>query len=300
MKALVIYNPISGKRTKYDICKLYEKILKDYGYDPVIIKTEYAGHAKEIVKGCQNFDIVFSIGGDGTLNEIISGNFERKDKLSICPLPSGSCNDVASMLGYGKNPKKNLKAALNGELHDFDIGTINNKPFIYVAGLGKFMNVSYESDPKEKAKIGYLSYLKFAAKELIKKIKVYTADITIDNQHITGQYSIIMVSNSNHIAGISNFYKNISLNDNEFEVFLCNSNNMVDMVINFIKFYFGLKTDQIISLNGHDINIKINNEKTDWCVDGEKLSQAVKNYTIKVDTKMRLLTPKKPTKKDLF
>lgn len=66
--------------------------------------TKHTNHATEIVKNAQNYDIVFSIGGDGTLNEVVRGNHLRDRKLTICPLPSGTCNDVATMLGYGKNP----------------------------------------------------------------------------------------------------------------------------------------------------------------------------------------------------
>lgn len=301
MRALVIYNPVSGKTTKYDICKLYDEMLKNYGYDVTILKTRYACHAEEILKDCPYYDIVFSVGGDGTLNEVVTGNLRRKEKLNICPLPSGTCNDVASMLGYGTDPRKNMNDALNGELHDFDIGTINDKPFVYVAGCGKFMNIPYETGRSDKAKIGYLSYIKEATKELVKKTTSYKADISVDGIELNGQYSMIMVSNSNHIAGISNFYKNVSLNDSKFEILLCKSNNIADMAVNFAKFYLGIKTDKIISLNGHDINIKVdNNSFKSWCIDGEKMSQDTHDYVIKVDSKVKLLMPKKAIKRNLF
>lgn len=301
MKALVVYNPNSGKKTKYDICDIYCTTLKEFGYDVTIIKTKYPNHAKEIVENCPHYDIVFSIGGDGTLNEVISGNYERDDKLNICPLPSGSCNDVATMLGYGKNPKKNIQDALAGELHDFDVGTINDKPFIYVVGCGKFMNIPYETNRANKQKIGYLSYIMSGAKELIKKIDIHHSKITVDGIELNGDFSLMMVSNSNHIAGINNFYKSMALNDSEFEVFLCKSNNIVDMFVNFLKFYFGKSTDKIISLKGHDIDISMDeNTKDNWCVDGEKLEKNSLDYRIKVNSKMKILTPKKVKDKSLF
>ena len=300
MEALVIYNPNSGKKTGYDLCKICDEVLKEYGYDVTLVKTEYPNHAKEIVKQCKHYDIVFSIGGDGTLNEVISGNYEREDKLNICPLPSGSCNDVASMLGYGRDPKKNLEDALEGELHDFDVGTINDQPFAYVVGYGKFMNIPYEADREEKKKLGYLSYIKLGAKEVVKKMKRYKTKVTVDGKRLDGKYSLIMVSNSNHIAGIHHFYKDIALNDDIFEILLCKAENIADMAIQFVKFYLGIKTDKIISLNGHTIDIKIDEKATDWCVDGERLDDKSENYTIKVNSKMKVLTPRRASERRLF
>lgn len=301
MKALVIYNPNSGKKSKRDISSICKEVLEEYGYDVTLIRTEHPNHAKEIVEKCPHYDVVFSIGGDGTLNEVIAGNYEREDKLNICPLPNGTCNDVASMLGYGKNPRKNLEDALDGDLHDFDIGTINDKPFIYVVGCGKFMNIPYQAEQEQKQKMGYLSYIMLGAKEISKKMKVYRAKIKIDDKELEGNFSMIMISNSNHIAGIDNFYKDVMLDDNTFEVLLCKSDNIFDMVINFAKFLLGLDTDQIVSLSGHDISITLDEKpEENWCVDGEMLHENPENYRIEVKSKMKILTSKKANKKKLF
>ena len=300
-RVLIIYNPNSGKKDKNYLCAKYKELLMKYGYNVSIVQTKYPNHATTVIKNAPHFDIVFSLGGDGTLNEVIAGNMEREDKLNICPLPLGTCNDVATMLGYGKDPIENLEKAMSGELHDLDIGTINNTPFIYVVGMGKFMNIPYEADSIEKKKMGYFSYLKMGVKELINKIKKYKAKIKIDGKELDGNYSMIMVSNSNHIAGVDNFHKDVKLDDGQFEILLCKSSDIVDMSINFMRYFMGLETENIISLKGHDIDIEMDEiSEKNWCIDGEELKDNSRRIRILPKAKMKILTPKNIRNKKLF
>ena len=179
-RCLIIYNPISGKGISDKVLSSYDEILRENGYDVDIVKTEYSNHAMETMAEAAYYDIVFSIGGDGTLNEVVKGNYMRDKKLIICPLPSGTCNDVASMLGYGKNPVHNLNMALSGAVNYIDIGMINNSPFTYVVGMGKLMNIPYETKGKDKQKEGYLAYVKGALGEAINKMKRYRAKVNVD------------------------------------------------------------------------------------------------------------------------
>lgn len=300
-RVLIIYNPNSGKKDKNYLCAKYKELLMKYGYNVSIVQTKYPNHATTVIKNAPHYDIVFSLGGDGTLNEVIAGNMEREDKLNICPLPLGTCNDVATMLGYGKDPIENLEKAISGELHDLDIGTINNTPFIYVVGMGKFMNIPYEADSIEKKKMGYFSYLKMGVKELINKIKKYKAKIKIDGKELDGNYSMIMVSNSNHIAGVDNFHKDVKLDDGQFEILLCKSSDIVDMSINFMRYFMGLETENIISLKGHDIDIEMDEiSEKNWCIDGEELKDNSRRIKILPKAKMKILTPKNIRNKKLF
>ena len=58
-------------------------------------------HATEIMKKAGDYKYVFAVGGDGTFSEVVEGNLLREEKLVICPISNGTCNDVAHMLGQG-------------------------------------------------------------------------------------------------------------------------------------------------------------------------------------------------------
>ena len=292
-KCLIIYNPKSGKAISRKLLDEYKKILHDNNYSVDVLATQYRSHATEYLADALDYDVVFSVGGDGTLNEVVSGNYKRDNKLVICPLPSGTCNDVASMLGYNSSPIANLKNALKGDVHMVDVGTINDKPFIYVVGAGKFLNIPYETKSEEKKKGGYLAYIKAGLNEVLDKVRRYRSEVEIDGVKLDGKYSLIMVSNANHIAGIDGFHKDVSLDDGKLEVLLCKSKNIHDFAGNFIMHLMGYKCDDIITLKAEEVKVKmLDKPEKKWCIDGEKYCYDGDFFVIKSAGQMPFLTPK--------
>lgn len=291
---IVIYNPNSGNTlTEQDIL-LCRKYLKQYDYVPKIIPTKYAGHAKELVSHIKSVDVVFSIGGDGTFNEIVTGNLLRKDPLVVCHIPVGSTNDVGKMFGYGKNFEANLKLALEGEIKEIDICQINGRPFVYVAGFGKFVTVAYETPRYMKEKIGYLAYIVEGVKDFFRPIKLHNISYKINGIEKTGYYSFVLVSNANRIAGINNFYKDVKLDDNKFEVLLCNFRRRIDI----LKTIQLLMTNDINKVSGlefyktNEVEMKFADyPKKNWCIDGEKLDRATLDYQINMINNFKILMP---------
>ncbi len=295
---LIIYNPRSGKGKVKEKIDIYEKILKDNGYIVDIVGTKGMGYATEAVVEAEYHDIVFAVGGDGTLNEVVRGNLMRQKKLTICPLPSGTCNDVATMLGYGSDPLKNMELVLSGEVCNMDICTINNTPFVYVVGMGKFMNIPYETKSADKRKAGYLAYLKDGIKEALDKLRRYKAEITIDGKKMDGLYSLIMISNSDHVAGMDRFHKDVCLNDGEMEILLCQAKTKGQFIKNFLFLFLGKETDLITSLKAKEVHIKlIDKPAKRWCIDGEKYEYSGDTFVIKANKKMNMLVPSKNAKK---
>lgn len=297
-KVLLVINPNSGVGVPAKIIEKFYDILDNNDYDVDITFTKRVKHATEIVENSEFYDLVFSIGGDGTLNEVVNGNIKRKNKMTICPFPTGSCNDVASMLGYEKDLLHNLDLALDGEVKSIDIGTINDYAFTYVVGMGKFMDIPYSTSRDKKSRIGYLAYIKEGINEFFNDTKMYKANIEADGVEIEGDYSLIIVSNSNHIAGVPGFHKDVKLDDQKFEVLLCTANNKTKLVNSFIEFYMGMNPKNMISFKANDLKVKLSEvPEKNWCVDGEKLEENTCYYHINANNKMNFLVPKNKTKK---
>lgn len=295
-KILVLYNPLSGKGINEAILYQCNNILINKGYEVDFIETKYQNHAANIMETTEKYDIVFSIGGDGTLNEVVRGNYLRKEKIPICPIPNGTCNDFATMLGYNKDTINSIYQALDGEIHNLDIGTINDTPFTYVAGMGKFMSICYETKKEDKNTLGYIAYIKAAINEIKSQFKKYKVEITIDGKTFIGTYSLIMVSNSNHIAGINNFHKNVYLNDGKFEILLCKAKNKLEFITNFLDFFTIQNSKEIVHLKAKNIIIKpLEQIDKNWCIDGEKYNKNI-NYKISVQGQMPFLIPKNKVK----
>lgn len=305
-RAVVIINLHSGKkkRNKNDIEK-YIKIFENYGYKVESFITKYRLHAKEIVESLDdNVDLVVSFGGDGTFNEVVSGNLNRKKRLILSHIPYGTTNDIGAMFSLGKNVEKNLVSILSGSIRRIDVCTVNDVPFVYVAGFGRFMNVPYDTPRKLKKNLGHIAYLIEAGKDFFHyKTRLYDLTYEVNGEKYRGLYSFALISNANRIAGIKNFYKGIHLDDKQFEVLFCNIKNKKDI----IRSLFGLKVSDITKIPGfyfyktdylkvtfHDHLAKA------WCLDGERYPDRDEStYIVKVVPDLEMQLPKNVSK-ELF
>lgn len=297
---IVIYNPNSGHIFKKKYLKEYKEILVQNNYNPRFISTKYKGHAKEIVSHIEKVDLVISMGGDGTFNEIVHGNLERKEPLIISHIPVGTTNDIGTMFGYGKNIHNNLKLLLNGTVKEMDICLINNRPFVYVAGFGKFMQVPYATPRKLKKKYGYIAYLIEGIKDYFSPTKLYKIKYQVNGIEKTGYYSFVLITNATRIAGINNFYKDVYLDDDNFEVIFCNFRKRIDIIRTF-SLLITMDASKVSGVEFYKTNkLSLTFEeypKNQWCIDGEKLDRANLNYTIKNINNIKIMMPTKNIKK---
>lgn len=289
-QAVVIVNPHSGKRKnkeQVDTSKCLS-LFKRHGYEVTYYKTTYPGHITDIVKELpDNIDLVISVGGDGTLNEAMVGNFMRKKCLVIAHLPYGTTNDVGVMFGFGKNLYKNLQLILSGVVKGVDICTINGHPFIYSAGFGKFMNVPYETSRNLKKKLGKTAYILKAIRDFLsRKTPLYEISYEVNGETYHGLYSFALISSANRIAGIPHFYRDVKLNDNAFEVAFCNLQTKRDIVKSLIY----LRLNDITKVPGfyfhktNHIRIEFHDKlKTSWCLDGELYHSGDCVYDIQIE-----------------
>lgn len=296
----LICNKESGKGINDKKLEEIIKLLEKKGYDTNLYITKKRDDAKEHIQNIEYKDLVLSIGGDGTFNEVVSGNIKRKEKLLLSHIPVGTTNDFGHMIGLNKNIIKSVEKILDGEIKQVDLGLINNKPFVYVAGFGKFINVPYQTSRKLKKRLGHLAYLLNGAKEFFGKTKLYELEYKINNETYKGLYSLILVSNANRIAGFNNIYKDVKLDDDQFEVMFCNITKRRDLVKTFaLVMKDGIKNvPGIYFYETNEIEIKFKETiKNNWTIDGEKLKDEQKKYRFTIYKDLKLLLPKKNLKK---
>ena len=226
----------------------------------------------------------------------MTGNFRRKKRLVLCHLPSGTTNDIGAMWGYGKEMISNLKLALNGEIRKIDVCTINGKPLVYTAGFGKFMNIPYETPRELKKRLGHLAYIKEGAKDFFKKVRLHDISYEIDGEEYRGLFSFAIITNANRVAGINNFYKDIKLNDNQFEVLMCNITKLKDIIktLYFFAKYDASKIPGFYFYKTDNFKFKFNTPlKKPLCIDGESFDDLSGEYNVKIDRDVYVLMPSK-------
>lgn len=297
---VVIYNPNSGHTLRKSRIPLYKEQIESYGYSVTFIGTQYSGHAKEIVSHIGYVDLVISMGGDGTFNEIVHGNLQRKHRLVLAHIPVGTTNDVGVMLGYGKDIKKNIDLCLKGHIKEMDIPLINGRPFVYVAGFGKFMTIPYETPRKLKKKYGHVAYLLCGLRDFIKGTKNYDVEYEVNGKTYRGLYSFMLMSSATRIAGFNDFYKDVKLDDDTFEVLFCTYTRKIDILRSMALLIAtdASRVDGFESYRTDHIRIKFKQHpKKAWCVDGEQLEIRTLTYDIKNERGVKILLPKTNIKK---
>lgn len=240
MRALVCYNPKSGKQKVSKNLELVKKELSKK-YDSIDIyettgPQSLTNHLKEVGK---NYDLVLISGGDGTLNEAVTGMIEgNATDTAISYIPAGTCNDVGSMLHLKKNVKKALKNTLNGEAVKMDICKANDKYFAYVCGAGKFIDIAYVTPHKLKKRFGKAAYFLYGAKELTSRRKMHLK-ITFGDNTIEGDYYVLLALNSDHVSGFHiRRRQHVKLNDGIMDLTLIQSKGILacHRLLNFVFF----------------------------------------------------------------
>ena len=231
-KCAVIYNPESGRPVDKKNLKDLPEILKANDYEALMCPTKKAKDTINIIKDLpDDIDLVICAGGDGTLNEGITGNLMRDKKLLISQLPVGTMNDVGTMYGFTKNMLINAQMVLNGTNKNIDVCMINKVPFVYVACLGSYVSVSYSTPREYKKKYGRLAYIFNALNALRGEVKLFDLSYEVDGIKKEGTYSFIFITNTSRMGGVSNIYDDIKLNDNRFEVILISAKKKTELVL---------------------------------------------------------------------
>src|SRR5690625_1412883 len=123
-KAMLIINPSSGQEQGVEYATSFEKVLRESFEKLSKRVTSQAGDDRKFAaEACEShFSAVFAIGGDGTLNECVSGLAEYDDRPDFGFLPTGTMNNLARQLGFPMNPEKVIQSFPQMKKIAMDIG----------------------------------------------------------------------------------------------------------------------------------------------------------------------------------
>ncbi len=194
-KVLFVINPNSGRKKKIDISEIIKKEVNPTVNFRIIYwetpKQDIADIIKELIEK-ENFDFVFAVGGDGTVNKVASALINSNVVLGIIPLGSG--NGLAKYLKIPIDIKKSLNLLSNAKFIEIDTCYINNKPYFITSGVGFDAHIG-KLFANSKSR-GFLSYFKIIISELFKyKSKQYL--LTIDDKEIKIKAFLITFANAN-------------------------------------------------------------------------------------------------------
>ncbi len=220
-KILFIFNPHAGKTAIKNSLSDILNILTAQGYLVTAYPTQAPGDAGEAVTSWgSEFDRIIVAGGDGTLNEAVTGLLRLPARPPMGYIPCGTTNDFSRNLNLPSTMAELAKTAAHGVPRPCDVGRFNGRPFLYVAAFGAFTEASYNTPQHVKNLLGYTAYLLESVK-LLGSIKPYAIKVTYDGQEVSGNFIYGMVSNTTSVGRFRNFPPgNPELDDGLLEVTL--------------------------------------------------------------------------------
>lgn len=220
-KMLFVYNPRSGKGLIKNHLSTILETFSAADYEVTVYPTRQERDACTVIADrASRYDMIVCSGGDGTLDEVVTGMMNSEIHRAIGYIPAGSTNDFGSSLGIPKQMEQAAKLIINGTPFACDIGQFNDDYFVYVAAFGFLTDVSYQTNQELKNVLGHTAYLIEGMKR-VGSWKSYHMKIESEEFCDEGEYMYGMISNSNSVGGFKLLTgKNVELNDGLFEVML--------------------------------------------------------------------------------
>ena len=219
-KLLLIVNPVAGKKRLKNMLLDVVQIFARGGFATTVMVTGRRGEASEFAACGSEYDLIVCCGGDGTLNEVISGMLDHGVTIPLGYIPCGSTNDFAASMGISSDIKKAAESIANGLPLPLDVGKFGDRHFTYVSSFGAFTATSYTTAQDVKNVLGHTAYVFEGIKDL-QSIKPYRMKFVSGDAVYEGEYVFGAIANSTSFGGIVKLKNElVSLNDGLFEVLL--------------------------------------------------------------------------------
>ena len=246
----IIANPISGNRNFSKQWKEIQQLLNNKKIDFSFAFTKFSKHEIELVDTAiqQGFRNIISIGGDGTLHNVVNGimtqRYAKTSDITIAVIPQGTGNDWIKTYNIPNSVKKAIEIIHKKNIILQDIGVLktDNRTVFFnnVAGLG------YDGYIVNKLKtlksFGSLAYILsgIAGLLLYKKtvFKIIFDDKILETNCLMTVFGICKFS-----GGGMQFTKNVNSTDGLLDITIAKNLNILDLILNLPKLYSGKIVD---------------------------------------------------------
>lgn len=260
---LVINNPNAGRKK----AAKYKKLLIQF-----LLRKNCSFKTIEISKltstDFEEFDTVFAIGGDGTVNKVIPYIVNTDKVLGI--IPCGTANLLAAKLNIPTNPKKALEIINHSVIKNVDVLKVQDKYSVLRLGLGYDSDIICKTPQSLKNKFGYFAYF-LAGILFALRLKQKSYTIFFNNKKLSILATCIIVANAgNMYRNLVSISNNCNLQDGKFDVFILKVKNPITFFIEFLGIIFNYKNSNSKAMYFQTNELLIKNEFSTGHIDGEK------------------------------
>ena len=270
-KLLLIINPVAGRnQAQADLFKMV-RVFAEHDCEVTVYPTRGPQDCtRKVLTDAGRFDLVVCCGGDGTLNEMVSGMMQREDPVPMGYIPLGSTNDFAASLHLPSQVEEAALRCVEGTAFHMDVGSLNDRYFNYIAAFGAFTEASYATPQQIKNALGHLAYILEGVKSLGRLQPIHVR-ITADGEAFEEDYLFGAVTNTVSLGGVLRLDPSrVLLDDGMYELLLVkNPQNPAEaqamLSALMLQNYDG---PLVRMLRASDILFESNHEIS-WTIDGE-------------------------------
>ena len=206
---MVIINPTSGGEQALNYKEKIENKAKEY-FEVVETRiTEKAldatYFAEEAAK--EKYEAVIVFGGDGTVNEVISGIAEKEYIPKLGIIPGGTGNLITKLVQIDQDIDKAIESLDFNLTNKIDIGKANDHYFGYIFSVGSLPEAIHNVEIEDKTKFGMFAYAINTVKSVIRD-EVFNIKVETENGNYEGDASQVLVLLSNYFADKKIFDEN--------------------------------------------------------------------------------------------
>ena len=208
-KAMVIINPTSGGEQALNYKEKIENKVKEY-FEVVETRiTEKALDATHFAEEAakEKYEAVIVFGGDGTVNEVISGIAEKEYIPKLGIIPGGTGNLITKLVQIDQDIDKAIEGLDFNLTNKIDIGKANDHYFGYIFSVGSLPEAIHNVEIEDKTKFGMFAYAINTVKSVIRD-EVFNIKIETENGNYEGEASQVLVLLSNYFSDKKIFDEN--------------------------------------------------------------------------------------------
>ncbi|MBU5671056.1 diacylglycerol kinase [Paenibacillus brevis] len=231
-KARLIYNPTSGRE---EIRRLLPDILDRLdkaGIETSCHATTGEGDAtRAAAEACERgYDIIIASGGDGTLNEVINGMAGQSHLPPLGIFPLGTTNDFARAMKIPKRWEDYCDLIIQNQTRPIDIGKVNGRHFINIAGGGSLTELTYEVPSRLKTMIGQLAYYVKGVEKMVNLSPMHLVIEAAGHDTIEGEFMMFLIANSNSVGGFEKLAPGAEIDDGMLDVIAVRKCNLAEFI----------------------------------------------------------------------
>ena len=273
LKLKIIANPTSGREmAKINIEDMLSYLVSQGSITRAdIYYTAGPDDARKFAMDTDpsEYDYVIAVGGDGTVNEVITGLCTAGIDIPLAIYTSGTVNDFATAVGMPTSPSDFARMLINPTFQKVDVGRVNDRYFLNVLAAGILSEISYQVPSELKTNFGPVAYWLAAIKDIPAFGSTIPLRITANDQVIDTDAMMIFISNTTSVGGFRKLMSLADIEDGVLDVLVLKKVEPADVVPLMAKLMMGdhLDSEKVIYFQSDKIYLETRGDHPEVVLD---------------------------------